>query len=174
MPWPRRISVTFRYAPSQAYGPAVLSPAADVWSLGVTLHEMVSGAVPFRGSTFEQLVANVMQLRYVMPQASADVQQLIRSILLITPCERMTVAELCAEPWVLHGGDLPSAHALPAPSSVYSGRIDRGRAGGALLELARQWQGPLLNGVYALLIGGILVWGSLYSESSSFDLAVQD
>jgi hypothetical protein len=37
-----------------------VSPSADIWSLGVILHELISGDVPFTGSTFPEVLVQVM------------------------------------------------------------------------------------------------------------------
>ena len=83
-------------------------------------------------------------------------RQLIRSMLQVHPSERASVAELCSHGWVLAGGDLPAAIELPAPISAYQGRVDAGRAGGRLRELAREYRQPMLNALYGLLVGGML------------------
>ena len=41
-----------------------LYPSVDVWGLGATLCEMIAGAPPFEGNSFEQLVSNVLSLRH--------------------------------------------------------------------------------------------------------------
>ena len=45
--------------------PQSLAATVDVWSLGASLCEMLSGAPPFGGADFEQLVQNVLSLNFV-------------------------------------------------------------------------------------------------------------
>ena len=59
-------------SPEDAWGRPRLCPAADVWSLCATLCEMVGGSPPFSGGSFEQLVANVLALRYELPLSIGD------------------------------------------------------------------------------------------------------
>ena len=55
------ISGTTRYmSPEQVRGKAV-DARADIWSLGVTLYEMVAGCVPFAGETSSDVIASVLQ-----------------------------------------------------------------------------------------------------------------
>ncbi len=46
--------------PEQIEGKRKLTPAVDVWALGVMLYEMITGAVPFPGTDAEQVFARVL------------------------------------------------------------------------------------------------------------------
>ncbi|KAL3912560.1 MAG: hypothetical protein SGPRY_008299 [Prymnesium sp.] len=149
------------YSTEQAWGPTLLTPTADVWSLGATYYEMVVGCPPFSGGSFEELVVNVLKLDYTFPShLGGEVVGLIRSMLQVCPCERASVKELCANEWLLSTGDLPAVLDLPTENHAYSQHIDRGRAGGHLHEVVRRWQRPLLGAFYAVVIGLILLWHS--------------
>jgi serine/threonine protein kinase len=52
-------------APEQHDDPHNVSPAADIYSLGVTLYEMVTGELPFRGANASELL---QQIRSQAPQ----------------------------------------------------------------------------------------------------------
>lgn len=70
------------YSADVAWGRPKLGPSADVWALGITVFEMLTGAPPFAGDTFEALVANVLRLNYTLPDTmSIEARQLIDSML---------------------------------------------------------------------------------------------
>jgi len=47
-------------APEQARGESDVGPQADVWALGVLLHECIAGTVPFDGSNYNATLAAVL------------------------------------------------------------------------------------------------------------------
>ncbi|MGH3093640.1 MAG: serine/threonine-protein kinase [Gaiellaceae bacterium] len=103
------IGTTAYMAPEQC-DPALfaeIGPRSDVWGLGATLFEAISGAPPFPLDEFEeeypQLTADPRPLRADVPQAVAGA---IMSCLEKRPEDRPTALELAGtlEPWV---ADLP-------------------------------------------------------------------
>jgi len=88
-----------------------LSPSVDVWGLGATLCEMVSGFPPFTGASFEELVQHVLALRFkphLFEHMADEPRAIIESMLQIHPSDRASIDELCRTPWVVRGGHLPS------------------------------------------------------------------
>jgi serine/threonine-protein kinase len=88
--------------------PECLSPAhavtrqADVYSLGVTLFEMLAGERPFGGDEAEQLVVAHAQnaardVRHLVPTVPKDVSQLVRRMLAKEPLRRPSTSELVAQ-----------------------------------------------------------------------------
>ncbi|HVE54788.1 MAG TPA: protein kinase, partial [Ramlibacter sp.] len=76
------VTGTPRYvAPEQLQG-APASPAADVYALGVLLHEMLSGRPPFAGETLMEILSqHLVATPPRLPAASARLQPLVDRML---------------------------------------------------------------------------------------------
>jgi serine/threonine-protein kinase len=85
-------------APEQAQGGSALTPAIDVYSLGVLFHQMLTGTRPFHGpSPIEVMMAHVNRPVPELPPghpASHEVRTLLRRMLAKDPRERPTAPEL--------------------------------------------------------------------------------
>jgi eukaryotic-like serine/threonine-protein kinase len=56
-------------APEAVRGDAVLTTGVDIWALGVILYELLTGARPFRGSTWTELRAAILAGDHPAPRA---------------------------------------------------------------------------------------------------------
>jgi len=89
---------TLSYAPpEQARGEAP-SPASDLYSLGVTLFETITGRLPLRGSTTEAMLDQLlngtpMRLREAVPGAPKDLEAVLAKLLQKNPADRYADGE---------------------------------------------------------------------------------
>lgn len=91
-------------APEQISG-GVITPATDIYALGITVYEMLSGKVPFRGETqnaqgttareriaWEHINATPTPLRQLNPKVPASVENVVNTALNKEPRDRYATA----------------------------------------------------------------------------------
>ncbi|TNN12301.1 Myosin light chain kinase, smooth muscle isoform 1 [Schistosoma japonicum] len=82
-----------------------ISPAADMWSLGVICYVMLSGLSPFMGESQGETLANIIRVKYNFDYAefaeiSNDAMDFIRKLLVKDPRKRMTATECLQHQWL--------------------------------------------------------------------------
>lgn len=65
------IGARYYRAPELALSYGCVSPAADIWALGVTIAEMCSGKILFTGKTNNEIIWNIMSVLGPVPRAMA-------------------------------------------------------------------------------------------------------
>ena len=91
-------------SPELLTGHTESSPAIDVWSLGIILHGLVLGYVPFRSSNKEELkkmiIEQDLKLTSEHVKLSATCKDLIRRMLCKVPTKRIPISEIMTHPWI--------------------------------------------------------------------------
>jgi tRNA A-37 threonylcarbamoyl transferase component Bud32 len=133
-------------APEQAAGDSHIDQRADLYALGVVAYEMLAGQAPFRGSTFQALVAAQLTqvpalLSHVRPSVPAELVAIVHRCLEKRPADRyQEAAELVADldrVLATHGhGRIVTPVTEPQPTVATAGISRRTMlAGGAALGL---------------------------------------
>ncbi|CAI5973462.1 unnamed protein product [Closterium sp. NIES-65] len=82
------------------------SSPTDIWSLGVLLHLLLSGFLPFRAPTKEAVFEAILDGRVDFraapwPIVSLSAKDLVSRMLTVDPDERITAEEILSHPWIL-------------------------------------------------------------------------
>jgi len=153
------------FSPEQASG-AAPSPSSDVYSLGVVMYEMLTGALPFNATTATEL-ARLHQdvlpplLTETLPDVSPALEQILLKVLSKEPSARYRTADQLGRV-LLNFGDARAAPALaltPEAAPVMENFTPAAPAEAASLSI--DWVAVALGLLALLAVGGLIpfwVW----------------
>ena len=74
--------------------------AADIWSIGVLLFELVTGTFPFQGTDIDNLLDNILKLKIIWPNdINSHAKNLIMKILKLDPKQRLPLEDMVKHPF---------------------------------------------------------------------------
>ncbi|CAH8531241.1 unnamed protein product [Schistosoma guineensis] len=141
-----------------------VSPAADMWSLGVICYVMLSGLSPFMGESQGETLANIIRVKYnfdytEFAEISNDAMDFIRKLLVKDPRKRMTATECLQHQWLKQKKKTPSR----------SGTVSKKRLKHFVYR--RKWQ-KAVNAIIALQRMGVVLQHSPIMHSRHPSLSI--
>ncbi|GJD12125.1 Maternal embryonic leucine zipper kinase [Galdieria sulphuraria] len=111
----------YHLSPEQIKGVCYSGEKIDVWSSGVVVYCLLVGQPPFRANDVSELLNDIVQGNYEMPNdLSPEAQHLIQSLLQIDPEKRPTCREVLSMKWFHIGPErrlILNVFELPLPES---------------------------------------------------------
>ncbi len=109
-----RIGTPEYMSPEQLQGVSDVDARADIWGLGVTLYELVTGQLPFRGEDLPQLCVAILTkapvpMSAVHPDATPELELIVARCLEKDRAKRyQNIAELAQDLATIWEGEVPS------------------------------------------------------------------
>ncbi|XP_017754111.1 PREDICTED: serine/threonine-protein kinase MARK2-like isoform X4 [Eufriesea mexicana] len=123
-------------APELFQGKKYDGPEVDVWSLGVILYTLVSGSLPFDGSTLRELRERVLRGKYRIPfYMSTDCEGLLKKFLVLNPTKRASLETIMKDRWMNTGYDDDELKPYLEPEPDYKDHKRIGESAKALASM---------------------------------------
>ncbi|KAL6266823.1 hypothetical protein P5V15_003652, partial [Pogonomyrmex californicus] len=123
-------------APELFQGKKYDGPEVDVWSLGVILYTLVSGSLPFDGSTLRELRERVLRGKYRIPfYMSTDCENLLKKFLVLNPTKRASLENIMKDKWMNMGYEDDELKPYLEPEPDYRDHKRIGESAKALANL---------------------------------------